>query len=122
MLASLRAAYLHRTPLVVAPGPLAGGRLLVYFPDSDLADGAAEAVSQGFFDLHNVPAWDTWIALADDGPSANLSLRQYVVAWVPAQLVACVTAGIEVNPEQCIVWLEHADVRAREELQQLLAT
>ena len=29
---------------------LAGGRLLVYFPDADLFDGAAEVESGGFFD------------------------------------------------------------------------
>lgn len=120
MVASGRAQYLHSTPLVVGPGPLVGGRLLIYFPDSDLADGAAEAVSRGFFDLHNVPPWDTWIALADDGPRANLSVRQYVVSWVPAQLVACVSAGIAVNPEECIAWLDSADVRARAEPHRLL--
>jgi hypothetical protein len=121
MVASLRAPLVRGTSLPAGPGPLAGGRLLVYFPDADLADGAAEDASQGFFDLHNVPPWDTWIALGDDGPQANLSYRQYVVAWVPAQLVACATAGINVNPEHCIAWLEAADVRARDELRLLLA-
>jgi hypothetical protein len=38
---------------------LAGGRLLAYFPDDDLSDGAAEAETNGFFDVHNTPPWDT---------------------------------------------------------------
>jgi hypothetical protein len=40
---------------------LLGGRLMVYFPDAALADGAAEVQSRGFFDVHNTPPWDTWI-------------------------------------------------------------
>jgi hypothetical protein len=99
---------------------LIGGRLLVYFPDADLADGAAEVQSRGFFDVHNVPPWDTWIALADDGAAADVSYRQYVVTWVPSNLVTLAAAGIEVNPEECIAWLEDAAVHARDELRHLL--
>ncbi len=71
-------------------------------------------------DAINAPPWDTWIALADDGPVHELSYRQYIVAWVPAELVAWATAGIDVNPEECIAWLEHTDLRARSELRYLL--
>ena len=39
----------------------AAGRLLVYFPDEELWDGAAEAASSGFFDEHNAPPWGTWV-------------------------------------------------------------
>lgn len=38
-----------------------GGRLLAYFPDDNLTDGAAEEDSEGFFDVHNVPPCDTWV-------------------------------------------------------------
>lgn len=107
-------------PAMKGSASLIGGRLLVYFPDADLADGAAEVQSRGFFDVHNVPPWDTWIALADDGPGSNVSYRQYVVCWVPPTLVTSAAAGIEVNPEECIAWLEHAAVRARDELRHLL--
>src|SRR5215831_9834479 len=37
------------------------GRALVYFPDANLSDGAAEAESGGFFDVYNAPAWGTWV-------------------------------------------------------------
>jgi len=29
-----------------------------------------------------------------------------LVSWVPAVFVPLVTAGIEVNPEECILWLQ----------------
>jgi hypothetical protein len=40
------------------------GRLLAYFPDLNLCDGAAEAESRGYLDVENCPPWETWIALA----------------------------------------------------------
>lgn len=98
---------------------LLGGRLLVYFPDANLSDGAAQHVSRGFFDVHNAPPWDTWIALADEA-SGDPSFQQYLVSWVPPEFIACVQEGIDVNPEGCIVWLEDADVAARDELRWLL--
>jgi uncharacterized protein (TIGR02996 family) len=38
---------------------LAGGRLLLFDPDGTLSDGAAAAVSHGYLDEDNLPAWDT---------------------------------------------------------------
>lgn len=98
---------------------LHGGRLLVCLPDHSLFDGAADEASRGYFDVNNVPPWDTWIALADDDPLVAVSSRQYVVAWVPPDLIECACAGIEANPEQSIAWLEDLDVGARAELQRL---
>jgi hypothetical protein len=109
----------HLGTASIASGGLAGGRLAIYFPDRDLSDGAAEAASRGFFDVHNAPPWDTWIALADE-PARDISSRQYVVYWVPPVLIACANAGIEVNPEECIAWLDNADVAARDEVRQSL--
>jgi hypothetical protein len=80
------------------------GRLLVYFPDEQLADGAAEAESNGFFDVDNVPPWDTWVGLY---PSER---GEYLVSWVPSQLAELVGRGIRVNPEECIRWLDESAV------------
>jgi len=80
------------------PG-LAGGRLLFYEPARELADGAACAASAGFFDVHNAPPWDTWLCFADD---------RFLVAWVPPPLLDRAADGIEVNPEQCILWAADA--------------
>jgi hypothetical protein len=91
---------------------LAGGRLLVYFPDLDLACGAAEAESRGYFDVHNAPAWDTWVAAIQDDEGGHEC--PYLVSWVPAEIVPLAEGGIRVNPEQCILWLEDAPVRLRD--------
>jgi hypothetical protein len=73
-----------------------GGRLLLYAPQDNLACGTAEYLSLGFFDVDNVPPWDTWI----------LMLGKYLVSWVPRQLVRLVQEGLDVNPEQCTLWAD----------------
>lgn len=87
--------------------PLEGGRLLAYFPEEELFDGCAEAYSDGFFDVHNAPPCDTWVALcagASDRPHSN-----FLISWVPPAFVAAAVRGIEVNPEECIKWLDVVD-------------
>jgi hypothetical protein len=73
-----------------------GGRLLLYAPDENLACGAAEYASKGFFDVNNVPPWDTWVCMSG----------KYLVSWVPAKLLRLAQQGIDVNPEQCILWAD----------------
>ena len=100
----------HRTP-----GPayrsLKGGRVLVYFPDAELADGAAEVESDGFFDVHNAPPWDTWLAMVEDG--GRTERNPYLLAWVPNEFLDHAQRGIDVNPEECILWLEDCDMAIR---------
>ncbi len=72
------------------------GRFVVYAPEDNLSDGAAEVQSLGFFDAHNVPPWDTWIAMVE----------RYLIAWVPPLLYDFARQGIEVNPEECIKWAD----------------
>jgi hypothetical protein len=93
-----------------------GGRLLVYFPDADLADCAAMSESGGFFDQNNVPPWDTWISFFDDKSPKGRGYDRYLLAYVPHELIGPAARGIHVNPEQCIVWLDDADVALRERL------
>lgn len=88
------------------------GRLLVYFPDAELRDGAAEAESQGFFDGHNAPPWGTWVAYFEDH-SQDVSFASFLLAWVPQRLISLADAGIEANPEQCILWVGDAHPHAR---------
>lgn len=92
---------------------LNGGRLLCYFPDADLSDGAAEQESGGFFDAHNTPPWDTWVGYFHDGLEPDGSYDKYLLVFVPEQLVSLATAGILVNPEECIVWFGDANVKLR---------
>jgi len=102
-------------PDPVARGPvLEGGRLLVYFPDAELTDGAAEVESGGYFDVFNAPPWGTWVAFATDDSGSDASYGNYLIAYVPPVFLEACAAGIEVNPEACIVWLEDADVAFRD--------
>jgi hypothetical protein len=99
--------------LPINPEPtrdLAKGRLLVYFPGADLCDGAAEAESNGFFDVYNTPPWDTWVAFVEESGNKDLSYSSYLISWVAPVFLDLASAGILVNPEECIRWLDHSGV------------
>ena len=81
------------------------GKLLVYFPDENLDHGLEEYETEGFVTTSNVPPWDTWIAYMY-GNKEN-----YLVSWVPDEMVNLVKDGIAVSPEECFNWL---GVRANE--------
>jgi hypothetical protein len=95
---------------------LHGGRLLAYFPDDNLACGTAEAESQGFFDVDNIPPHDTWVWMVrnvrtfayPDGARGEMNVN-YLVAWVPPDFIQLASAGLAVNPEACILWLDTLD-------------
>jgi hypothetical protein len=100
----------HRARAVKVQSWLAGGRLLVYFPDAQLADGAAEAESDGFFDIHDAPPWGTWVAMIEDDSGQDDCTSVYLVAWVPPAFLEHAHRGIQVNPEECIAWLDTTSV------------
>lgn len=102
------------TALVTTCPQLGGGRLMVYFPDGDLCDGAAEQETNGFFDVFNVPPWETWVGYFEDSPGRRGSDDSYLLAYVPAALVELVDAGMLVNPEECILWLSQTSVKLRD--------
>jgi len=81
---------------------LTEGRILLHAPNDNLSDGAATYPSKGFFDVNNVPPWDTWVCYVDS----------YLVSWVPPVLEELVSAGIAVNPEECIRWAGPAFVNS----------
>jgi hypothetical protein len=82
---------------------LGEGRLLVYFPDIELADGAAQAETNGYLDVHNTPPWDSWVALIGDETAERFETR-FLLAYVPAAFVESVGRGIWSNPEECLCW------------------
>ena len=100
-----------RTRGLAGPRQLSGGRLLLYFPDEETADGVAEEQTSGFFDVHDAPPWDTWVAMLDDAPGAR---GPYLVAWIPPIFLVRAQAGIDVNAMDCIAWLDDCDVALRE--------
>lgn len=81
--------------IVSLPGA-AGGRLLSYCPTESVSDGASQHTTRGFFDVDDVPPWDTWVAFSGST----------LLSWVPPQLVDLVEKGINANPVQCIQWLD----------------
>ena len=91
----------------------AAGRLLVYFPDGTLSDGAAAVASDEFFDDDNAPPWGTWIGYFAEAPG-DPNYSTYVLAWIPAAFVAAADAGIDANPELCIAWLDDAQIELRQ--------
>jgi hypothetical protein len=95
-------------------GPIAAsGRFLLYFPDENLCDGAAQEASGGFFDVHNLPAYDTWTSFfVEEGRTQRSSCR-YLLSYVPLSMLAAAEAGVEVNPEECILWLDRSNVAIR---------
>jgi hypothetical protein len=90
---------------------LAGGRLLAYDPDANLFDGVCEQETGGFFDVDNIPPWDTWVLyLRERDSSAGWRhWDAYLVSWVPPQLVEVAQTGIDLNAEECILWLDQLD-------------
>ena len=97
-------------PLRPLASDLGGGKLMYFYPDGSLFDGAAEAASGGFFDCDNVPAWDTWVYYGSDssGERENCDIN-LLVSWIPRELCRNVNDGIAVNPESCIDWAVNAD-------------
>jgi len=87
------------------------GRLLLYFPDEEVWDGASEAASDGFFDVHDAPPWGTWVGYFEDEAARNSP--NYLPAWCPDALVGVASAGMAVNPVDCIKWLADVDVDLR---------
>jgi len=95
---------------------LAGGRLLLYDPGGQLADGAAEAESGEFINLENEPPWDTWVCFIDNRARSGEEKEKqwkpfyyYLVSWVPPDFIKLANAGIRVNPERCILWATKLD-------------
>lgn len=90
------------------------GRLLVCQLYSTLFDGASEAESKGFFDVDDVPPWDTWIwfgALEMTGREnyASSDYDYHLLSWVPSPLVELVEEGIAVNAFGVLAWAKDID-------------
>jgi hypothetical protein len=85
---------------------LARGRLLICYPEESVWDGAAEAASMGFFDVADIPAWDTWCYY---GIETKWEPTFFIVSWVPSDFTELTQWGIDVNPVECIQWASRFD-------------
>lgn len=87
------------------------GRLLVFECGRSTAHGLSEAESNGFFDRWDCPGWDTWV-YCQSSPHGNCNgtddgdVRGALFCWVPAPFVQKADAGINANPEMCILWAD----------------
>jgi hypothetical protein len=95
---------------------LCGGRLVAYFPGDSLSDGLTETESKGFFDVNDIPPYDTWVWIVRNvrrwesaGHTTSGREANYLVAWVPPDFIALADTGISVNPGNCIMWLDELD-------------
>ena len=65
-------------------------------------------MSQGFFDVHDLPPWDTWIEYVIEHERAEHErwrhFDSYLVSWVPTAFVPLADKGISVNGSDCICW------------------
>jgi hypothetical protein len=84
-----------------AEGADAGARVLGFYVDDTLSEGATEAASNGWFDSDDLSPWDTWIGgVTLPGP------RRLLLSWVPAAWVDRVAAGTQVSSTDCIAFLD----------------
>jgi hypothetical protein len=74
------------------------GRILLFYPEETLCDGAAHVSSSGYFDYSNIPPWDTWF-LYEKTPDG----RGVLYSWVPKEFETLARKGVDVNPEECLV-------------------
>ena len=91
-----RSQLLGKVSPVDEASPQTQGRLLLFVPSETLMDGSAKYSSNGFFDVNNVPPWDTWVSFSD----------RTLVSWIPPRLLETAQRGIDANPEACINWID----------------
>lgn len=106
------------------PLDLLGGRLFVSEPDNSLDDGMAEQESDGFIDGANVPVEDSWVYWFEGEVTPFDSNVGFIISYVPKIFIQKVQDGIDVNPEECVFWLEdmeHPIVKVMKELGCLFA-
>jgi uncharacterized protein (TIGR02996 family) len=94
-------------------GGLLGGRLVLFDPQATIRDGEAARYSGGYFDADNLPPWDTWVLAAPEPSPVPRGqppeyTPYYLVSWVPPAHLGRVRAGIDVNEEGSLGWLDQA--------------
>lgn len=101
----------------------AKGRILVYYPYATINDGAAELASYGYFDIDDVPPWDTWFWLGTD-PSrtrgtADNTYVFYLLSWVPQPYIEYVEKAMDSLVVDCLVYAEDSGLSIVPEMRHL---
>ena len=100
---------LARLAIAVIPvrSDLAGGRILFTTIDTDSCE-AATGPSNGYYDLDDLPGWDTWFyRRATDRPWGA------IYCWVPAHLVELARTGMDVIPVMSVEWAQSLEELVR---------
>jgi len=67
--------------------------------------------SMSITSLHTIPGCG-WSEISEpsyaDGARGEIDVN-YLVAWIPPDFVQLASAGVAVNPEACILWLDTLD-------------
>lgn len=98
---------LARLGIPVPPvGPdLAGGRVLFTRIDTDSC-GAVTDPSNGYYDLDDLPGWDTWFYHGRTDQTWGA-----IYCWVPQHLIELADEGVCLIPVQCVEWAGSLDVQ-----------
>ncbi len=70
--------------------------------ESSLFDGSVSPETCGYLDDDCMPAWDTWLALAEIASSHG---KRCLICWVPERLSEKVNFGIKVDAAACMSWI-----------------
>lgn len=96
---------------------LAGGRLLCYAPHENLAEGVEEKETQGYFDVHATPPWDTWLWFVTQQTrfqkrpyGQEFWYDTYLISWVPPELINIVDTGaVYTSTTFALAWADELD-------------
>lgn len=96
------------------------GRFLLLLTSQNLADGAAHLSSSGFFGELNFPPCDLWVDFLQHIQIIRGKYEPALLSWVPAEFVSLAQQGINVNPEECLGWIEDLAPQLQRPLASLL--
>ena len=84
------------------------GKLLVFEPEFTMSDGLAAGETAGVIDVHNCPSSNFWLGFVPrlDEQTAVHGEAEVLVSWIPDELTATVSRGINVIAEGCLDWVD----------------
>jgi hypothetical protein len=113
----LRKIYVETLPLRANPPIDKTGKIIVYFPDINLFDGASEIESEGYFNFIDCPPSSTWLYYHEGGEA----LLRHIIAWIPSDYLEKATIGVLVVCCGAIEFLDELDnLTYKTELQDIL--
>lgn len=91
-------------PVTPVGADLAGGRILRTTIDTDSCWAATEP-SNGYYDLNDLPGWDTWFLHRETDHCWGA-----IFCWVPARLVGLAQLGMDAIPVVSVEWVRSLEL------------